>query len=438
MNAPGGRYARMKSASRGKWLVLGLLSCAYFFHQADRAIFGVLTPEIQADLGLDDVRLGWINLALSWTIALVTPLAGLVAVRLSRKWIITGSLLFWSVATCLIGAVGNAWSVCGVAVPAFVSLLALRALAVGGGESFYGPAAMALLAAHHRETRSLAFSVHQAALYLGLMASGWIVAKALGFLETWRNVFFAFGVTGFLLGVGFVWLLQDGGHETDDGDAVKPSLREALGAFFGTPSALLATAGFVAIVCANNAYLFWGVKFAVLKFTGSGITMASAKTATMLWHHVFAFAAILVGGVITDRFVKGHPRFRLGFQIVALLCGAPVLVWLGFTASWTAFLVAGSAYGVCRGFFEVNTHASVFDVIAPEFRSFAVGCMLLIAFTVGGVISGWAMGALSRAYGLRGFEIGFAATGIAYALAAVLMSVSFFFTFDRDRRRVLV
>ena len=416
---------------RSKWLALGLLSCAYFFHQADRAIFGVLTPEIQTELGVDNVQLGWINLALSWTIAIVTPIAGVLSARVSRKWIITGSLLFWSVATSLIGAVGSVWTVCGVAVPAFVSLLALRALAVGGGESFYGPAAMALLAAHHRETRSLAFSIHQAALYLGLMASGWLVAAALGLLETWRHVFFAFGISGFLLGIGFIWLLKDGERSVRSESRV--SVRKALAAFFGNPSALFATAGFVAIVCANNAYLFWGVKFAELKFTGSGITSASAKTATMLWHHVFAFAAILIGGVVTDRFVKRMPRFRLGFQIIALLCGAPVLVWMGFTSSWTSFLVAGSVYGVFRGFFEVNTHASVFDVIAQPYRSTAVGCMLLIAFFFGGVLSGWVMGYLSRVYGLNGFEIGFALVGGVYLLAAILMSISFFFTFRRNR-----
>ena len=39
-----------------KWLVLGLLSCAFFFHQADRALFGLLTIPIQDELGLTDVQ----------------------------------------------------------------------------------------------------------------------------------------------------------------------------------------------------------------------------------------------------------------------------------------------------------------------------------------------------------------------------------------------
>lgn len=420
-----------------KWWLLLLLGGAYFFHQADRAIFGVLTPEIQADLGLTDVQLGWINLALSWTIAVVTPLAGLFAARFSCKWLITCSILFWSVATAMIGLVGDAVAVCGVAVPAYLLLIALRSLAVGGGESFYGPAAMAILASYHRETRSLAFSIHQAALYLGLMLSGFIVSLTLGLLQTWRNIFIAFGVAGFALGILFIFALKDAVDlsVTETSSADKPKVREALKAFFGNPSALLATSGFVAVVCANNAYLFWGVKFAMLKFTGAGITVMSAKASTMLWHHAFAFAAILVGGAITDRFVKRFPRFRLGFQIVSLLCGAPVLVWLGFTSSWTSFLVAGSLYGIFRGFFEVNTHASVFDVIEPRYRSTAVGCMLLVAFLLGGVLAGLAMGELSRIFGLRGFEIGFALAGMVYACAGGLMALSFFFTFRRNRIR---
>lgn len=420
-----------------KWAVLAMLSAAYFFHQADRAIFGVLTPEIQGDLGVSDEQFGWINLALSWTIAVVTPLAGVFAARLSRKTIITASVLFWSAATCLIGLVGHVWTVCGIAVPAWVMLLAFRSLAVGGGESFYGPAAMAMLADYHLKTRSLAFSLHQAALYLGLMLSGFLVARALGVLDSWREVFFAFGAAGLVLGVVFIFWLKDERQETRDerGRAKGPSEPpwEGVKHFFGNPSALLATTGFVAIVCANNSFLFWGVKFAVDKFTDAGITVPAAKTATMLWHHVFAFAAILLGGAITDRFVRKRPRFRLGFQIVSLFCGAPVLVWFGFAPDWKSFLVAGSLYGVFRGFFEVNTHASVFDVIEPKYRSAAVGCMLFVAFFIGGVLSGWVMGALSHSYGLRGFEIGFALTGAAYALAGVLMSISFFFTFRRNR-----
>ena len=179
----------------------------------------------------------------------------------------------------------------------------------------------------------------------------------------------------------------------------------------------------------NNAYLFWAPKFAAEKFA---IGVGEAGKGVMLWHHLFAFAAILAGGILTDHFVKKMPRFRLGFQSVALLCGAPMLLWIGLAPSFAALLVAASAYGVFRGFFEVNTHASLFDVVAPEHRSTAVGLLNMIAFFFGG-LSGVAMGALSQRWGVRGFEIGFGIMATAYALGAALMAFSFFFTFRKNR-----
>ena len=59
-----------------KWILVAMLSCAFFFHQADRALFGLLTIPIQKDLGLTDVQIGWINSVLSWTLAGMAFIAG--------------------------------------------------------------------------------------------------------------------------------------------------------------------------------------------------------------------------------------------------------------------------------------------------------------------------------------------------------------------------
>jgi len=403
-----------------------MLSCAFFFHQADRALFGLLTIPIQDDLKLTDVQIGWINTTLSWTLAAMTVVAGFLGDRFSRKWIITLSLIAWSLMTICMGFIGG-----------FAGALFFRSIATGVGESFYAPSAYALIAVHHKETRSVALSIHQAALYVGLMVSGLVVAWALGFLRTWRNVFIAFGAAGCALGVLFIWALKDGSRRDAEKQALRASapprgtssLSAGLRAYFCNPSALCATAGFVAIVFVNNAYLFWAPKFAAEKFA---VGVGEAGKGVMLWHHLFAFAAILAGGVLTDRFVKRMPRFRLGFQAVALLCGAPTLLWIGLAPSLASLLVAASAYGVFRGFFEVNTHASLFDVVAPEHRSTAVGLLNMIAFFFGG-LSGVAMGALSQRWGVRGFEIGFGVMAGAYALGAALMAFSFFFTFSKNR-----
>ena len=399
-----------------------MLSCAFFFHQADRALFGLLTIPIQSDLHLTDVQIGWINTTLSWTLAAMTVVAGFLGDRLSRKWIITLSLIAWSLMTICMGFIGG-----------FAGAIFFRSIATGVGESFYAPSAYALIAVHHKETRSVALSIHQAALYVGLMVSGLAVAWMLGFLGTWRNVFIAFGAAGCALGIIFIWALRDGTNSCSNRRTQLSTsnfrLSTSLRAYFCNPSALCATAGFVAIVFVNNAYLFWVPKFAAEKFA---IGVGEAGKGVMLWHHLFAFAAILAGGITTDHFVKKMPRFRLGFQSVALLCGAPALLWIGLAPSFASLLVAASAYGVFRGFFEVNTHASLFDVVAPDHRSTAVGLLNMIAFFFGG-LSGVAMGALSQRWGVRGFEIGFGIMAAAYALGAALMAFSFFFTFNKNR-----
>ncbi len=402
-----------------KWVVLALLSGAFFFHQADRALFGLLTIPIQADLHLTDLQIGWVNTALFCTLAVATPFAGLLGDRFSRKWIITLSLLFWSLMTACTGLVGGV-----------VGLIFFRSIATGGGESFYAPSAYALLASHHRETRSLALSVHQSALYIGLMFSGALVACALHALGGWRPVFFIFGGLGFLLGVVFCFALKDGRPAgAPPPAAAAPPFRESLRAYFCNPSALLASVGFIAVVFANNAYLCWAPKFIARKF---GLSVGAAGSGTMLYHHIAAFAAIMLGAFVTDRLVVGRPRFRLGLQIAALVGGAPALLFIGCAPGIAACWCAVVFYGVFRGLCEVNTHASLFDVIAPAHRASAEGLMTMVAFFIGS-LAPLLLGALSDRYGLRGFETGFAILGAGYLVGAAALLASFLFTFRRDR-----
>ena len=420
----------MKDRGMYKWLMLALLSCAFFFHQADRALFGLLTIPIQSELGLSDIQIGWINTVLSWTLAGMAFIAGPVGDRFSRKWIITCSLISWSLMTFMMGFVGD-WRVFGVLIPAFFVVMFFRSIATGVGESFYGPCYPPLIATYHRETRSIALSIHQGSLYFGLMTSGVITAWALGFLGSWRHVFMVFGGAGFLLGILFIFVLRDAPRAAAQGAAARGGTGFLAGVayFFRTPTAICAMMGFVAIVFVNNAYLFWAPKYMTMKF---GTSVGEAGAQTMLWHHLLAFAAILLGGVLTDRLVRRMPRFRIGFQMLSMLCGAPCLVAVGIVPSAAAMVAMTAAYGVFRGFFEVNTHATLFDVMPPQYRSTSVGIFTVFAFLFGG-LSGIVMGALSQRYGVHGFELGFGLMGGAYLLGAALMAVAFFFTFRRDR-----
>ncbi|MGI6389797.1 MAG: MFS transporter [Kiritimatiellia bacterium] len=416
----------MKVSKSYKWELLALLSVAFFFHQADRALFSVMLIPIQNELGLTDGQMGAIGSWMFATLAVMVPIAGFMGDRLSRKWIITCSLIFWSCATALTGMATGV-----------VGLILFRSVATGGGESFYAPSAYALIASYHKKTRSLAFSVHQAALYVGLMCSGYLA----GMIEAafgWRMVFYLFGGAGVLLGLVFIFRLKDAPAESqpDKPAAVdKPSIWESIRVLVKTPSALLATAGFCAVVFVNNAYVFWAPTFVMEKFKSSAtpMTLTQAAGGTMLYHHLAAFAAIMAGGVLTDWAVSRYPRFRLLLQGTALLLGAPMIYWIGVANGVTATWIAMAGYGIFRGLFEVNTHASLFDVVPARFRSSAVGLMTMTAFFLG-TVPPKMIGKFCDLHGkVAGIQQGFTVLAFAYVLGAIAIFCSMLFTFNRDR-----
>ena len=59
--------------------MLALLSCAFFFHQADRVLFGLLTIPIQEYLHLADLQIGFSVLGAGYVL-------GAVAIAVSFFW----------------------------------------------------------------------------------------------------------------------------------------------------------------------------------------------------------------------------------------------------------------------------------------------------------------------------------------------------------------
>ena len=403
-----------------KWLMLGLLSLAYFFSQADRVLFGLLTIPIQEELKLDDLQFGLANTIFFVVFAISVPVSGFAGDRFNRKWVITLALFFWSMMTVFTGLAG-----------AFLGLVLFRSVLTAIGESFYGPSAYALIASYHKESRSFALSLHQGALYVGLMASGAIVACVLKMFGGWRIVFWVFGGMGIALAISFIWLLKDGrGSDADATGEKKGSFKDGCMAFVRCPTLLMNVIGFIAINFANNAYISWAPKFAARKF---GLSVGEAGNGTMLYHHLCAFVAVLAAGFLTDIVLRrGFPRFRLALQATAMLLGAPALVWFGFAPTVASCFAATMLYGIFRGMYEANTQASAFDVVRPENRSTVVAVADLAGMLIGS-LSPLAIGALSNRFGMRGFECGFAAMGGAYLIGSAAMAYAALFTFRKDR-----
>lgn len=82
-----------------KWWVVAMLWVICFFNYADRqAIFSVF-PLLKAEMNLSDVELGMVGASFMWVYALSAPLAGMVGDRFSRRVLIIGGFVFWSLVT---------------------------------------------------------------------------------------------------------------------------------------------------------------------------------------------------------------------------------------------------------------------------------------------------------------------------------------------------
>lgn len=403
-----------------RWELLGLLCLAFFLHQADRAIFGVVLPSIREDLGLSNREVGTIGTVLFLALAVMMPIAGYAGDVFNRKWVVTGSLLFWSTATMLTGLTHG-----------LLGLILLRSVATAWGESFYAPAAYPLMAAFHKSTRTIAMSIHQASLYVAMMVSG-VVAGWIAAHWGWRSAFFLYGGCGILLGGVFVFRLRNA--TSPPGEQAPPTAQrvtpgEALGVLIRRPTALLITTSFTAVVLANNAYVVWAPTFLWEKF---GLSMVWAGGLAMVCQYMASMLGVIVGGLVSDRMAPKHPGFRLRWQSGFMLLCAPAILVMGLGGRLAISCCGIVALGLCQGLYQSNTPASLFDVIPPRYRSSALGVQIMLAFLVGSA-SPWLLGQCREIWGAgQGLSYGFAALSGTYAVGGLAMAAAIF-TFGRDR-----
>jgi len=361
---------------RYKWELLTILWVAYFLNQGDRQIYNAVLPLIKADLRLSDVQLGMVATAFTLLYGAFVPLAGCLGDFRSKKWIVFFSLLTFSVGTLCTGFSGG-----------LLLLIVFRSIATGIGEAFYYPAANSLIGFYHRDTRAQAMSVHQTALYIGVVASSWI-AGWIGGAYGWRVAFYTFGLAGVLLAVVVAFRLRNDLREEDPvKTAIQPpeppvKLKEALRTILRTPTFYFLSLAFGGMVFTGVGWITWMPTFLYEKFH---LSLKDAALHSMLYHHVFAFVGVMIGARVSDRLAARRKTIRLEIECLGLLFGAPFIYLLGVSSNLAVVYVALAGFGFFRGMYDSNLFAALFDVIPPRYRSTATGLMLSCAFTVGAI-----------------------------------------------------
>jgi sugar phosphate permease len=359
---------------------------------------------------------------------------------LRRKWVIVVSLLLWSAATLFTGFAGG-----------IVSLILLRSFATGGGESFYYPSATSLIGQFHQRTRALALSIHQTALYAGVVVSGLLVGY-IAQVYGWRHAFYVFGIAGIALAVVMLWRLKDSPHARHDdgeadvartaaaaaestgasaerGDAIAPPARLpvsiVLRELSGKPTVALLGLAFAGQAFVDIGYVTWMPTFLQEKFA---MSPASAGFSSMFYHHLFALVGILVVGRLTDLWSRQRRQIRIEAQIIGMLGAVPFIWLMGMADSRFMCFAAMALFGLFRGCYESNLYATLFEVIDRRLRSSAVGILISFAFIVG-ALAPLLLGALKHRLGLGA---GLAGLSGVYVFSAVSLLVAWAGFFRRD------
>ena len=103
-------------------------------------------------------------------------------------------------------------------------------------------------------------------------------------------------------------------------------------------------------------------------------------------------------------------------QSLGLILAAPFVFLTGWSTSLPALIAGLIGAGLCKGIYDSNIFASLFDVVAPEDRGIAAGLMNSVGWA-GGFVAPFVAGAASDHLGL-GLVIG--STAAVYLLVGLL------------------
>ncbi len=95
----------MKNSKIYPWVVVALLWGVALLNYMDRQMLSTMKDAMQMDITelQSATNFGRLMAVFLWIYGFMSPVAGMIADRLNRKWLIVGSLFVWSAVTYLMG-----------------------------------------------------------------------------------------------------------------------------------------------------------------------------------------------------------------------------------------------------------------------------------------------------------------------------------------------
>ncbi len=375
------------------WLVVGLLWVVALLNYMDRQMLSTMQANIALDIEAlrNAEAFGALMAIFLWVYGIASPFSGAVADRISRKWLIVGSLGVWSAVTYAMGYCND-----------FHQLMWLRGI-MGISEALYIPSALSLIADFFTgKGRSLAIGLHMTGLYCGQALGGFgsMVAGA----WSWQSTFHWFGIIGVAYAFVLIFLLHEKpGHGNAAVNAVKSSKPKNSESLVRSLAVVFSTAAFWVILFffASSSIPGWATKnwLPTLFQDNLNMSMEWAGPMATLTIAVASFIGVMIGGPISDRWVKRNVRGRIYTSAIGLAMMRPALVLIGLAHNAILSVAAGLFFGIGYGMFDANNMPILCQFVSSRQRAMAYGFMNSLGVIMGAITT-QVLGSLASTVGL--------------------------------------
>ncbi len=424
--------------TRVRFWILALIMVLSTVAYADRSILSISGSGIKQEFGLSAIQLGYILSAFSWAYVLGQVPGGLLLDRIGTKRVYGVTLVLWSLATFLIGFVGELSASVTTAVVLFFTLR--FALGFIEAPSFPANARIAVMW-FPRSERGFATSLFASASYFAVFVfsplAGWLVSSF-----GWPWPFFVLGAIGFAAAIAWRVFMQaprqhptinqaeldyivNGGGLVDIDDfASAPAITPAPAGNIGPTVKRLLTnrmlwCAYIGQYCTIALSYFFITWFPIYLVQDRGMNVLNAGFATIA-PSLFGFLGGIFGGVVSDYLIGigwSVSWARKTPFIVGMLAGSTLVLasqldsnaWIIALMSF-AFFGKGAAAGA-------GTWAVVSDT-APREAVGLAGAIFNGVGNIAGIVTPIVFGYIVA--GTNSYGIGLYFVGAHCILAALL------------------
>lgn len=362
------------------WVVVGLLWGVALLNYMDRQMLSTMKDAMQIDISelQSATNFGRLMAIFLWIYGFMSPVAGLIADRVNRKWLIVGSLFVWSAVTYGMGYATT-----------FEQVYWLRAL-MGVSEALYIPAGLSLIADWHQDkSRSLAIGIHMTGLYCGQAIGGFGATVAAAY--SWHTTFHWFGIIGIVYAAVLIFFLHENKEHitierlnTSKTAGKRPSIFKGLSLLFSNIAFWVILFYFAAPSLPGWATKNW---LPTLFSENLNLGMAEAGPLSTITIAVSSFIGVIAGGILSDKWVQKNIRGRVYTGAIGLSMTIPALMLLGFGHSIVGVVGAGLLFGIGYGIFDANNMPILCQFVSAKQRATAYGIMNMTGVFAGAAVT---------------------------------------------------